>query len=844
MRKSLIFALIALFGSSTSAYCIDAWIRINQLGYLPYASKKAVFLSETPQKITHFSIHDALTNKKLVDLKTVTSRGEFLNYKNTYILDFSSFQQQGAFYIKADLIYSPNIYINKNIYVGSADFLLNYLRNQRFTPDSATTYFYEVPSPIGTSEPISTPKKTAKIPTSLATPAPTLPDLHMAGGWKDANSDMQIGAISANIVYQLLFTYQLNPSSFDDAYSADGSKTKNGIPDILDEAKWGLDWLVKMYPSQDKLYHQIGNSIPSKNAQPVYLANGKPQGHGSFINHSNGLASVAGKYASVFALGADLLTPFYPNFADSLSAKASSAYELGKKQPGVCQSVPSSTVSYLQEDNWTDDMELAAAQLFQLTYNRNYLTDAAAYGRMEPVTPWMCSDTARHYQWYPFVNLGHFMLANVENPRYQKEFLQNMQNGIQRVSLRAAENPFNVGVPFISGSNMLVTALATQCRLYRTISGDSTYQNMENSLVDWLFGCNPWGTSMIIGFPQFGKTPWNPYSKSSLNDKNALAGALVNGPVQKSDYVKVFDPTLTKDDTYQRFQSEWAVYHDDVTDDLTNKPTTDGTAALSYLLAAKQKEGVPNKKSDKNEYLAGGLIKTDVSKKQICLVFAGHDMNDGAKLIYKTLTKQKVTASFFFTGDFYRKGRNASLIKKLKKQQYYLGPHSDNNRLFNSLTRRDSLAIGKSDFINDLKANYKAMEKFDISKQDAPFFLPPQESYNETISTWAKEFGMNLVCYTPGTLSNTDISVPEMRNKYFSGIEIYNRIMEVESKQTLNGSILLFHVGSDKARQDKFYTRLNSLLTELKKKGYEFVDLYKASDLVDKNSSDKKAKNK
>lgn len=842
MRKSLIFALFALLGINTSVYCIDAWIRINQLGYLPYGPKKAVFLSETPQKITRFGIYDVLTNEKLAELKTVTSRGEFLNFKSTYILDFSSFQLQGAFYIKADLVYSPNIYINKNIYLGSADFLLNYLRNQRLTTDSVTIKFYEVPSRIEPAPSIAFPRKANKVSAPILASVTSLPELSFAGGWKDAALNMQVGAISADIVFQLLFAYQMNPTAFEDMRGADGSKTKNGIPDVLDEAKWGLDWLLKMYPSPEKLYHQIGNSVSAGNEVPVYLATGKSQGEGSFYNHSNGMASVAGKYASVFALGADLLTKYYPVFADTLSVKALSAYEFGKKNPGVCQAVPTSSTSYMEEDNWTDDMELAATQLFQHTYTRNYLFDAASFGRMEPVTPWMCSDTARNYQWFPFLNMGHFMLANVENPRYQKEFLQNMQGGIQRVSLRASENPFNVGVPFISGSNMLVTAMATQCRLYRSISGDSTYQTMENSLVDWLFGCNPWGTSMIIGFPQFGKTPWNPYSKSSLNDKNALTGALVNGPVQKSDYIKVFDSTLGKEDSYQRFQSEWAVYHDDAADDLTNKPTTNGTAALSYLLASKQKEGVSEKTTDKNEYAAGGLIRTDATKKQICLVFSGHDLTDGYKVISKTLKKQKVTASFFFTGDFYRKAKNTSIIKKLKKQQFYLGPHSDKNILFNSITRRDSMAIGKSAFVNDLKANYEAMRKFEISKQDAPFFLPPHEWYNETISLWSKEFGLNLINFTPGTLSNTDISVPEMRNKYYSGIEIYNRIMEVEAKQTLNGYILLFHMGSEKVRQDKFYTRLNSLIADLKSKGYEFVDLYKATDLVDRNTTDNKSK--
>jgi hypothetical protein len=44
----------------------------------------------------------------------------------------------------------------------------------------------------------------------------------------------------------LLFRWlQQNPEVYQDHYDAWGNAGKNGIPDILDEAKWGLDWLVK-----------------------------------------------------------------------------------------------------------------------------------------------------------------------------------------------------------------------------------------------------------------------------------------------------------------------------------------------------------------------------------------------------------------------------------------------------------------------------------------------------------------------------------------------------------------------------------------------------------------------
>lgn len=868
-------------------YGIDAWIRINQLGYLPNAQKKAVLISESALTITQFAIYDALTNQELESFKTVISQGEFENFKNTYILDFSSFKLQGAFYIKADLIYSPTIYINKNIYNGTADFLLNFLRLQRngYNPDLYSEFHqyntYEATEDVK-KEPSDSEKTNEEAP-SMSTksryrrylklgiqieqpvPAPAKPKpVDVRGGWLEATGYLQYGAKSANAIFELLFAYQLNPTIFADKYDANGYSRPNDIPDILDEAKWGLDWLLKMYPSKDVLYHQIANdndyvpsSLPVENKadidsdpginRPVYLATGKPQGSSEFKNHSTGIASIAGKYSSAFSLGSELLSNYYPTFADSLKSKAIEAYQYGKENPGVCQSVPGKSPFYLEEENWNDDMELAAAQLYRLTFDGNYLKEAADYGRVEPVSPWMCSDTARYYQWYPFFNLGHYVIANVENPGYHKEFLQNMLNGIQRMNISAADNPFNVGVPMVRGSNNMVTALATQCRLYRNMTNDSTYINLENSLVDWLFGRNPWGISMIIGLPETGISPSDPHSTLWHASHVPLSGALINGPVGSGTFKTLVGTHLSKEDMYDQVQSDWAVYHDDYADFATNEPTIDGTAALTYLLSCKQLDGAASQKTaDNNQYKYGGITLTNINKKQISLVFVGNEYSDGSKIILNTLKSHKIKASFFFTGNFYRNIKNKQIIQEIQKENYYLGAHSDKNLLYCSLQKRDSMLVNKNEFLNDLKANYLEMEKFGINKNQAPFFIPPKEWYNDVISQWCNEVGLQLVSVTPGLLSNTDNSTPEMRDNYYSSNEIYNNIDEIETNQGLNGYILVFHIGSDSRRRDKFYPRLNGLLNNLIKSGYEFVDLYTATNTLNNSiiTDDKKQKRK
>ena len=72
--------------------------------------------------------------------------------------------------------------------------------------------------------------------------------------------------------------------------------------------------------------------------------------------------------------------------------------------------------------------------------------------------------------------------------------------------------------------------------------------------------------------------------------------------------------------------------------------------------------GLQTKTADKNQYTYGGITRTDTNKKQISLVFSGHENADGYKTIRKVLKKLNIKASFFFTGDFYRKGRFKSII--------------------------------------------------------------------------------------------------------------------------------------------------------------------------------------
>jgi len=130
-------------------------------------------------------------------------------------------------------------------------------------------------------------------------------------------------------------------------------------------------------------------------------------------------------------------------------------------------------------------------------------------------------------------------------------------------------------------------------------------------------------------------------------------------------------------------------------------------------------------------------------------------------------------------------------------------------------------------FDADLKSSYQEMANFGINKKNAPYFLPPYEWYNETISSWTEEQNLKLINFTSGTRSNADYTYPQLGKSYKSSNEIYQSIINYnESKKNgLNGFILLLHIGTDPRRTDKFYHLLPKLLTYLKENGYEMVKI-------------------
>ncbi|WP_420148065.1 glycoside hydrolase family 9 protein [Spirosoma sp.] len=852
LRLSVLLTALMSFLGVTLPDEPSAVIRVNLLGYRPGSPKVAVWGSQDERTLSEFELVDEQTNAVVQQLPVGKAFGAYGPFRQTYRLDFSAIRKPGRYYVRtADGTRSPGFQIAEDVYKGAADFCLRYMRQQRsgynpFLKDSCHTHDGY----------------------TMYGPMPDSTHVDVTGGWHDATDYLQYVTTSANATYHLLAAFRDFPTTFVDQHQANGLDGANGRPDVLDEARWGLDWLLKMHPTDDWLFNQIaddrdhaGFRLPKEDPfygkgfeRPVYFATGQPQGLFKYKNRATGVASTAGKVSSALALGYQLMRRRPANetdqrYVDLLRKRSQTAYQLGLQKPGNCQTAPGRAPYFYEEDNYSDDMELASVEQWNVAGGVNkrtatLLTSAMNYARQEPVTPWILNDTARHYQWYPFVNIGHAELAKNLTGGQRKTVTDFYKTGIATIWKRAQTNAFYRGVPFIWCSNNLTTSFTTQCFWYRQLTGDKQYLAFEQANFDWLFGCNPWGTSFVYGLPAAGDTPVDPHSSFTHLKNYPLDGALVDGPIRSSIYRNLLGIELHKPDDYAAFQSNVAVYHDDYGDYSTNEPTMDGTATLIYLLAAKHAEQMTSQQNAtspkrlnrpvkkpmqsrhtevKSTYFKGAIIRGDTTRKRLSLVFTGDEFADGGSTIVRTLRKHKVRASFFLTGRFLRNPAFTSLIQQLVRAGHYVGPHSDQHLLYCDWVKRDSLLVSREQFIQDLRANYVALNRYG-QRNKIRLFLPPYEWYNDSIAAWTKAEGIQLINYTPGTLSHADYTTPTDRN-YRSSNTILQSIYQYQSKHSagLNGFILLMHIGMASDRTDKLYDQLDHLLANLQQKSYQFV---------------------
>lgn len=587
MERFFPFFLLLFIFHSVSAQNNEVFIRLNQAGFLKEDTKKAIVFSNIPLH-GNFSIRDASDEKKVFQGNLKKLKKGWGNFRNYYLLDFSDLDREGSYYLQYGKYRSLKFGIGKAFsYKDYQEDLLAFMRQQRcgYNPfldmvchqrDGRTMYG----------------------------PMPDSTFIDLTGGWHDAGDQLKYLITSSNATAKMLKAYELLPEKFADKVDALGHSKANGIPDVLDEAKWGLDWIHKMHSGPRELFHQIaddrdhiGMKLPDKDSadygwgpnsyRVAYFANGKPQGLREFQSSATGIANLAGRSAAAMAIAARIWKNDLKDsvFAEKCEIAAKELYEMGKRNEGYQQGNSYGAPYRYNEDTWADDMEWAAAEMYANTGKREYLEDAKRYAEMANSVSWMGKKEAEHYRFYPFFNIGHYVLYPFVDADFQKKLAGYYQEGIQACVEASKANPFEIGVPFIWCSNNLTVNLISQILLYEQMTGDKSYHSFMLSQRDWLLGRNPWGTSMFTNIPQNGEFPESVHTSVWFMTQKEVPGGLVDGPVYASVYNSLKGIQLKEDDEFAIFQNDFVVYHDDFGDYSTNEPTMDGTADAVFMMA-------------------------------------------------------------------------------------------------------------------------------------------------------------------------------------------------------------------------------------------------------------------
>ena len=323
-----------------TALPVSEFIVVDQFGYLPDVKKIAIVRDpqagfDSQKSFTpgaSYRLVDINTGEAVANLApTLWKAGDIATVSGDKVwwLDFSSTTSEGR-YALVDIekqVRSPSFSIAQNVYKPVLRDAVRYFFYQRAGFAKQTPFadakWTDTASHLGACQ-----DKNARLFTDQSN-ASTERDL--SGGWYDAGDYNKYTNWHADYLIALMSSYLENPSVWTDDFNI--PESGNGIPDLIDEIKWGMDWLVKMQESNGSVLSIVGLSHEKANgeiASPPSTATGC-----SYYGPASTSATLGA--AAAFALGSKLLRQFdeFSSYATNLSSRAENAWTWANNNPLV-----------------------------------------------------------------------------------------------------------------------------------------------------------------------------------------------------------------------------------------------------------------------------------------------------------------------------------------------------------------------------------------------------------------------------------------------------------------------------------------------------------------------------
>ena len=343
MRPAVAITLLCGIAAAVHAApgVVDAHLKVDQFGYRPAATKIAV-LSD-PQ--VGWNAPDPYSPGATIEVRrwgndTVAWSGTAAAWSGgathgqsgdrVWWVDFSSLTEVGPFYLydPANAVGSVRFEIGDSVYDAVLEATVRSLFYQRCgTPKTAAhagASWADTACHVGAQQ-------DTDCRWVLDTSAATSKDL--SGGWHDAGDYNKYVNFSDGPIHDLLLAYEDNPTVWRDDYAI--PESGNGVPDLLDEVKWELDWLLKMQLADGSVLHKV--SVTNFNAASPPSGDSEPR------RYAEATASATISACGAFAHGAIVYSaqpdPTMQAYGATLRAAALAAWAWLEANPG---SIPSS----------------------------------------------------------------------------------------------------------------------------------------------------------------------------------------------------------------------------------------------------------------------------------------------------------------------------------------------------------------------------------------------------------------------------------------------------------------------------------------------------------------------
>lgn len=367
--KSIGFlAIVFCFANTAFAQKATDKIRVNQVGFYPASEKIAIVTDSTAKE---FLLVDAKT-KQTVFTGELKPKGTW-EYSEEFsnVADFSKFNKVGTYYVSVPNVgesYSFDISNQVNLTVGKAS--LGFLYYQRASTELPAKYAGKWARPAGH------PDNEVIVHASAATATrPEGTKINSSKGWYDAGDYNKYIVNSGISTYTLMALYEQYPKFFD-TLKLNIPENTNAIPDILDEIRWNLDWMVTMQDEDGGVYHKLTNTNFDGSVMPADATNGR------YVIMKTTAASL--DFAAVMAVAYRVYKKTDKAFAEKCLAASISAYDWSKKNKSVIfnQGVmnqkfnPDINTGAYDDGNVSDEFQWAAIELFIATNKSRYSEDA------------------------------------------------------------------------------------------------------------------------------------------------------------------------------------------------------------------------------------------------------------------------------------------------------------------------------------------------------------------------------------------------------------------------------------------------------------------------------------